>query len=65
MNEENKFKLLVGVAAAALLVAVGAAVLWKRRMDAVEDQVPQFTELPGSAATTKAGPSKEYMPPEM
>ena len=68
VNEENKFKLLVGVAAAALLVAVGAAVLRKRRMDAVEDQVPQFTELPGSAAAAKAGPSNgedEYMPPEM
>ena len=37
-------------------------------MDAVEDQVPQFTELPGSAAAAKAGPSNgedEYMPPEV
>lgn len=60
--------LLVGVAAAALLAAVGAAVLRKRRMDAVEDQFLRYAELPGSAVATKAGPGNgeyEYMPPDM
>ena len=36
--------------------AVGAAVLRKRRMDAVEGQSLQYTELPGSAVATNAGP---------
>jgi poly(3-hydroxybutyrate) depolymerase len=65
VNEKNKFGLLVGVAAAAALLPMvgGAAVLRKRRMDAVEenmdaveDQFLQYTELPGSAVATEAGP---------
>ena len=65
VNEKNKFGLLVGVAAAAALLAMvgGAAVLRKRRMDAVEenmdaveDQFLQYTELPDSAVATEAGP---------